>query len=250
MRPVGIGARTLTLGLSVALLASACGGSGGDGDDAGDALDGEVITLGDGVSLDDTEIVTTTTSRLSSDAAGGAGEGNGAEDGTGLDATTQDTVPQNEEEAGDPQSLFSAMRIFNECLSDEGTAFIGIPDDTLEADDPVNDPEYLDALQKCAGISNIQQAFADFQQANSNMNQEEIEERNRGLVVWADCMRGRGWTIDDLVPDDSGLLQPEGLTPPEGESLLGSDDMSECASTAQAEVEADDSDADRADDGS
>ncbi len=82
------------------------------------------------------------------------------------------------------------------------------------------------------------------------MNQEEIEERNRGLVVWADCMRGRGWTIDDLVPDDSGLLQPEGLTPPEGESLLGSDDMSECASTAQAEVEADDSDADRADDGS
>lgn len=237
-------ARTTIIGV-VALLSAACGGSG-DGDAADrDSLDGDVIALGDGVALDDTEIVTTTTAGSAASSAGGAGEGDGDNsssgddeegNGTGLDATTGDTIPQNEEDAGDPQNLFSAMRVFNECLADEGTAFMGVPDATLEADNPVNDPEYLDALQRCAGLSNIQQAFADFQQANADLSQDEIEERNRGLVVWADCMRGRGWAIDDLVPDEEGLLQPQGLTPPEGESLIGSDDMQECASTAQAET--------------
>lgn len=239
-----------------ALLAAACGGSGPGDANGDDALDGDVIALGDGVALDDTEIVATTTTRPASDSAGGAGEGDGdagegdgggeadgdVTAGAGLDATTGDTLPRNEEESGDPANLFSAMRVFNECLADEGQSFIGVPDDSLEPDDPVNDPEYLDALQKCAGLSNIQQAFADFQEANTNLTQVEIEERNRGLVVWADCLRGRGWSIDDLEPDDRGLLTPVGLEPPDGESLLGGDDMQECAATAQAEIESDDED--------
>ena len=130
------------------------------------------------------------------------------------------------------------MRVFNDCLDDEGTAFVGDPR-TAEPGSPAADPAYLESLSKCAALSNIAEAFASFQETSENLTQEEILERNEGLVIWKDCMEGRGWIIGELVADERGLLNPGQMEGPAGESPLDSDDMQECANTAidEAEVE-------------
>lgn len=108
----------------------------------------------------------------------------------------------------------------------------------IEATDPVNDSGYGEALATCAATSNIGQAFADFQNASNNLSTDQIETRNRTLVFWIDCMEGRGWEVGEPATDANGLQQPNDLTPPEGESIFGSDDLAECSVVAQRDYEA------------
>ena len=243
--------RIVVLGTVFALVGVACGGGSSAGaggqDDGGEVLEGSIVDQDD-IFIDEDELPAVTSPLPPADDGGGGategGEGDDADPAEGPEAP-DDTIPQNEEEEGsEVTNLFSALRIFTDCLSDEGQSFIGIPDPSAEPDDPVNDAGYLAALGKCAALSNIQQALASFTETSDNLDPEEIQDRNEGLVIWADCMEGRGWTIGALEPDSKGLLSPGDLTPPDGESLLESDDLQECASDALAQAGDDDEESD------
>src|SRR4051812_7890732 len=77
-------------------------------------------------------------------------------------AATGDTVPLAKD---DPQTaFFKAVKVFQTCLSDNGTKFIGIPD-AAHPNSPANDPDYLKVLGTCAAKSNIVQALTAVQKA-------------------------------------------------------------------------------------
>jgi len=153
--------------------------------------------------------------------------------------TTTTTIPLNDDTSDPIDGVFKAMQIFNGCLSDKGTAFIGIPTAGGDPKDPVNDSRYISDLIECAAISQIQGAFQQLQTASDNIPADQIEDRNRGLVEWADCLKGRGWRLAALSPDRRGLLQiPRDLSPPDGQAILDSDDMQECRDIAVDRLEA------------
>ncbi len=217
---------------ALAVTTAACGG----GSENADAADGEVITgkLVDqnGIELD-ADAVTTTTGSATADAGGGAAEG-------GDPGATEDTIPQEEQTAD--EVFFDSVGTFMSCMDVEVGGFIGLPDSFADAasgdqSQPVNQPAYLDALQSCAARSNIintMQAAED----SSRFTPEEIEERNRNFIAFRDCLIGRGWSIPEPSPDENGLLfhsymeAARDWAAPEGQSILDTDDLGECAGDA------------------
>jgi len=222
----------------IALFATACGG-GGDSD-AGSA---PVLIHQGSQSVDTADLVTTTVASVDGN-AGGAAEGEGGDGGDGVEPVGDDTsatttLPQNEQsESENIDDLFTAMRTFNSCLEDEGQPFIGF-DPNAPDDDPRRSPAYLEALGKCAAVSQIQEALASADLGSEGKTPEEIEERNRGLIGFADCLKGRGWNPQPFEPDENGLLEVGDLGAPEGENLFESADMDDCRriGTEQAEAE-------------
>lgn len=225
----------LSLVAVLALVVSACGGGDADSGSAGP----DFVVQGS-QSLDTSDFATTTTAPAggaggASEGGTGAGAGEETEspdgDGDGTAGTT--TLPQNEvsqEEAVD--DMFTAMRTFNSCLEDEGTTFLGDPRGAAP-DDPASAPEYLEALTKCAAVSQIQDAMASLDLGSEGKTPEEIEEQNRGLVGFVDCLKGRGWDPAPLEPDENGLLQVGDLGAPDGENLFDSNDMDDCRRIGQ-----------------
>jgi hypothetical protein len=192
----------------------------------------------------DAETDVPTDSAAPGEGIGGAAESDDPADDAGDPdfVPTEDTLPQNEDDTPAVDNLFSSMALFQSCLEDEGHAFIGRPDPELEASDPVNDSGYGDALGKCAAVSNIVESFTAMQSESDSLDAEGIEERNRQLVHWMDCMEGRGWTFSGVTSDGRGLNTPAGMEGPDGASFFESDDMGECATVAgdsyEAELEA------------
>jgi hypothetical protein len=211
--------------VAIALTAAACGAESTPAE-VENAAQGFVVQGDESLSEDAPTSTTTTVA----EGAGGAAE-SAADDPEAFESTTG-TLPQNEDDESAIGGLFEAFAIFRTCLDDEGYSFIGPPDPTLEADDPVNDSGYGTALGKCAALSDIQNAVAAQQSESANMNAEEIETRNRQLVYWTDCMEGRGFVISGISADENGLNQPTGIEGPDGQSLFDSDDMAECATVA------------------
>ncbi len=154
-----------------------------------------------------------------------------------------DTIPTNADDRPAVFGLLDALDVFNDCLTGEGFDFIGLPGEG-EPSDPRNDPAYGAALASCAARSNIVQALRDTREENADLTPEQIETRNRAYLAWRSCMIGRGWQVPEPVPDADGLLGGNlqggadgGLQPPPGESLLGSDDLRECADLASDEID-------------
>ena len=217
------------------LFATACGG----GSDAESATPQFVEQGAQAIDTGDLASTTTVTEAGSTGAAEGDVADGDAEDGSGDAATVATTLPQNEESQEEKvDDLFTAMRTFNSCLEDEGTSFLGY-DPEAPADDPRQAPAYLEALQKCAAVSQIQEAVASVDLGSEGKTPEEIEEQNRGLVAFTDCLKGRGWNPPPMEPDENGLLQVGDLGPPEGESIFDSDDMDECRRIGQEQADAD-----------
>ena len=172
--------------------------------------------------------------------AGGAQPTGSTGPGQEASATTTppETIPLSED---DPQTaFFKAASVFQTCLDDEGFEFIGVPD-AAHPNAPSNDPDYLTALGTCASKSNIIQALQNVQKAEDAMTPAEIEERNEQYLDWRECMIGKGWGIPEPKPDEKGRLfsfsgaaQGGGpqFDPPAGESLLDSEDFSDCVEEA------------------
>lgn len=213
--------------VTIALVAAACGA--GTTTDEAETAAREFVVQGE-ESLSDSVVTAPTTSA----AEGTAGAAESEVEDPSAFVSTADTVPQNEEEGSAITGLFEALAVFASCLDDEGYEFIGRPDPTLEADDPVNDAGYIDALTKCAAVSQIIQALETQQAESDNLDTEGIETRNRQLVYWTDCMVGRGWTIGTIATDERGLNSPTELDPPAGQSFIDSPDLGECATIAGA----------------
>lgn len=217
--------RSLATAAVIGLTAAACGSGGSDGE-AADASS-SFVEQGAGQAAE----IPVETSSPTEEGAGGAAEAEGVE-------PTSVTLPQNEDDTPAVASMFEALAIFRTCLEDEGYEFIGRPDPEAEATDPVNDSGYLEALGKCAAVSQIVEAMTAMQEESSNLDTEGIEERNRQLVFWTDCMEGRGWTIGGVTTDERGLNTPSDMQGPDGASFLDSDDLGECATVAGEEYEA------------
>ncbi|MEM7140020.1 MAG: hypothetical protein AAF548_03245 [Actinomycetota bacterium] len=203
------------------LVAAACG-DGGDDAATEDPVSDFVVQEEDSIDLGDA--TTTTTEPV--DAAGGASESAGQPT---FDETT-DTIPDGEEEDADGE-FFDAVGEFFQCLTAEGFGWLGLPNSDGDPSLPQNDPGYREALGTCAAQTQIVDAM-NAAEDSSRFTAEEIEERNRGVAAFVDCLIGRGWTIPPLTPDENGYLLPEyfdlartWLTP-EGDTVLSQEGLS------------------------
>ena len=123
-------------------------------------------------------------------------------------APVKETIPLAEEDINPGLKLMGALDDFNTCLAAEGYQWIGFPNADLGANDPVNQPGYLEALQFCNSRTGIANAYQDFQASRSDMAPDEIRQANEDFIELADCLSTRGWEIGELRPDENGLLSP------------------------------------------
>ena len=123
-------------------------------------------------------------------------------------APVKETIPLAEEDINPGLKLMGALDDFNACLAAEGYQWIGFPNADLGANDPVNQPGYLEALQFCNSRTGIANAYQDFQTSRSDMAPDEIRQANEDFIELADCLRTKGWEIGELRPDENGLLSP------------------------------------------
>ena len=144
-------------------------------------------------------------------------------------AVVKETIPLAEEEVPAGLKMMDALEEFNNCLAEEGVEFIGPPNTDLGPDDPVNQPEYIQALTLCAAQSGIVDAMQEFQSSRVGRTPEQIREDNEQFIELADCLRGKGWTVSDPIPDADGSLGPgEDFSGPDGD--LAIDDIRDCIS--------------------
>jgi len=140
-------------------------------------------------------------------------------------------------------ALFSAIGVFQSCLSSLGVTFIGAPNPS-DPSSPANNPGYLKNLGTCATKSNILQALKAAQSAQDNLTAAQVQKENKAYLRWRKCMIGRGWQIPQPTPNAKGLLfsfggtggggtGASGFKAPPGQSLFNSSDLQECAAVAQ-----------------
>ena len=236
---------------SLALLATGCGGGGGETSRTVTLLSEDApaqIVVSTTVASTTTAAPTTTmapTTEVPSTSAEGATasetsvntvtEPEPAPEETTTTTTTttvavvKETIPLAEEEVPAGLKMMDALEEFNNCLADEGVEFIGPPNTDLGPDDPVNQPEYIQALTLCAAQSGIDDAMQEFQSSRVGRTPEQIREDNEQFIELADCLRGKGWTVSDPIPDADGSLGPgEDFSGPDGDLAIG--DIRDCIS--------------------
>jgi len=137
-------------------------------------------------------------------------------------------------------AMFTAVGIFQSCLSSLGVTFIGVPS-AADPNSPANNPSYLKNLQTCAARSNILQALKAVQSAQENLTPTQVKKQNEQYLKWRKCMIGKGWGIPTPTPNAKGLLFSFGgsaggtsdFKPPPGQSVLSSSDLQACAAKVQ-----------------
>lgn len=143
--------------------------------------------------------------------------------------TVKETIPLEEQEIPPGIKMMDALEEFNGCLADDGVEFIGRPDPAKGPEDPVNQPAYIQALTSCASKSGIVDAMQEFQASRVGRTPEQIREDNEQFIVMVGCLRSKGWTVSDPVPDENGSLGPgEDFQGPDGD--LDIDDIRACIS--------------------
>jgi hypothetical protein len=120
----------------------------------------------------------------------------------------KETIPLAEEKAPPGIQMMNALEEFNGCLEEEGVEFIGRPDATLGDGALVNQPTYIEALTLCAARSGIIDAMQEFQMSRVSRTPETIREDNEQFIALTGCLRSKGWTISDPMPDADGSLGP------------------------------------------
>ena len=141
----------------------------------------------------------------------------------------KETIPLAEEKVPPGIQMMDALEEFNGCLADEGVEFIGPPNADLGTGDPVNQPAYIEALTLCAGRSGIVNAMQEFQNSRVGRSTEQIREDNEQFIALTECLRRKGWTVSDPMPDADGSLGPgEDFRGPDGDLDIG--DIRSCIS--------------------
>ena len=123
-------------------------------------------------------------------------------------APVKDTIPLVEVKAPPGIQMMDALEEFNGCLGEEGFEFIGRPDTTLGDGALVIQPAYTEALTLCAARSGIISAMQEFQMSRVGRTPEKIREDNEQFIALTGCLRSRGWTVSDPMPDADGSLGP------------------------------------------
>ena len=141
----------------------------------------------------------------------------------------KETIPLVEEKVPPGIQMMDALEEFNGCLEEEGVEFIGRPDATLGEGEPVNQPAYIEALTLCAARSGIVSAMQEYQMSRVSRTPEKIREDNEQFVALTGCLRSRGWTVSDPMPDADGSLGPgDDFRGPDGDLDMG--DIRSCIS--------------------
>lgn len=156
----------------------------------------------------------------------------------GLAGSTGTTVPLAKQNP--TTAFFTAIGVFQSCLSNLGVTFVGAPDPS-DPNSPANNPSYLKSLGTCAARSDIVQALNAEKTAQDDLTPKQVAQENRSYLKWRTCMIGRGWQIPQPTPDAKGALFSFGgsggsgpqMTPPPGQSLLSSPDMQACMAQVQ-----------------
>jgi hypothetical protein len=163
----------------------------------------------------------------------------GSKEAKALDST-ENTVPLTKQNP--TTALFSAIGIFQSCLTGLGVTFIGIPS-AKDPNSPADNPTYIKNLETCATQSNILQALKAVQTAQNNLTPSQVKTENQQYLKWRTCMIARGWGIPQPTPNAKGLLfsfntasAATSFKPPPGQNLLSSPDLQACAAKAQQEV--------------
>ena len=78
-------------------------------------------------------------------------------------------------------------------------------------------------------LLSIADTFQEFQTSRQELDPDEIREQNEEFIELTECLRGRGWQIGDLAPDENGLLNPGGeFSSPDG--TIDTDEIRTCVS--------------------
>ena len=226
-------------------VATACGGAASEATQkvtllAADAPTEIVVSTTSATTTSSTTTTTTTTAVAAETTIRTASETSvdgDYEDGPGTTTTSttttaepvKETIPLAEEKVPPGIQMMDALEEFNECLDEEGVEFIGPPDATLGEGALVNQPAYIEALTLCAARSGIINAMQEFQTSRAGRTPEKIREDNEQFIALTGCLRSRGWTVSDPMPDADGSLGPgEDFSGPDGD--LDLDDIRSCIS--------------------
>ena len=175
----------------------------------------------------------TTTGATPSETTGGADDVD-ASTTTTTSTTTEppkETIPLAEEDINPGLKLMDTLDNFNTCLDGEGYGFLGIPNEEAGANAPVNQPDYLEALALCNSRTNVASVYQEFITSRSELTPEQIREDNEQFIELTDCLKRKGWSIGDLAPNESGLLNPGAeFSSPDGG--IDTEDIRDCVSEA------------------
>ena len=138
----------------------------------------------------------------------------------------KETVPLPEKSPG--EQLNEARAEFNSCLSAEGyDRFLGFSDPEGDSTAPENQKAYRDALELCntrSGVGALREGFAE---SRAERTPEQTEQVNELMLEALDCLRAKGWDVEDPLPDETGALNLRGLFQnPDGE--LDMEQVREC----------------------
>ena len=226
-------------------VATACGGAASEATQkvtllAADAPTEIVVSTTSAITTSSTTTTTTTTAvaaettiRTASETSVDGDDEDGPATTTTSTTTTaepvKETIPLAEEKVPPGIQMMDALEEFNGCLDEEGVEFIGRPDATLGEGEPVNQPAYIEALTLCAARSGIVSAMQEFQTSRTGRTPEKIREDNEQFIAMAGCLRSKGWTVSDPMPDADGSLGPgDDFRGPDGD--LDMDDIRSCIS--------------------
>ena len=226
-------------------VATACGGAASEATQkvtllAADAPTEIVVSTTSTTTTSSTTTTTTTTAvaaettiRTASETSVDGDDEDGPATTTTSTTTTaepvKETIPLAEEKVPPGIQMMDALEEFNGCLDEEGVEFIGRPDATLGEGEPVNQPAYIEALTLCAARSGIVSAMQEFQTSRAGRTPEKIREDNEQFIALAGCLRSRGWTVSDPMPNADGSLGPgDDFRGPDGD--LDMDDIRSCIS--------------------
>ncbi len=179
-----------------------------------------------------TAVAAETTIRTASETSVDGGDEAGPATTTTTTTTAEpvkETIPLAEEKVPPGIQMMDALEEFNGCLDEEGVEFIGRPDATLGEGALVNQPAYIKALTLCAARSGIISAMQEFQTSRAGRTPEKIREDNEQFIALTGCLRSRGWTVSDPMPNADGSLGPgDDFRGPDGD--LDMDDIRSCIS--------------------
>lgn len=143
--------------------------------------------------------------------------------GTSDPATSEDTIPLNQDNRPAELKLFDAYSKFKSCIEDAGETIRG---DLRDRNNPAyQDPKYVELIQTCAARSKILDAVQEAQTARADLTPEEVQTRNEAFKLLSECLKKRGWTIETAV-DEKGLINPTKFQSSSG--TLDERDLNQC----------------------
>ena len=188
-----------------------------------------IAVASDGTTASETSVQTASETSVNTDEVAVSSSTTTSTSTTTTAEPVKETIPLAEEKVPPGIQMMDALEEFNGCLADEGVEFIGPPNADLGTGDPVNQPAYIEALTLCAGRSGIVTAMQEFQNSRVGRSTEQIREDNEQFIAITECLRRKGWTVSDPMPDADGSLGPgEDFRGPDGDLDIG--DIRSCIS--------------------